>query len=109
MCDVSDGLVADLGWIAAASGVRIDLDGGALRPDQPLVEMASALGVDAAQWVLAGGEDHALAATFPTMEAMASAGLDWHLVGRVAEATEVGSVTVDGEPVADRGGHDHFG
>jgi thiamine-monophosphate kinase len=51
MLDVSDGLAKDAGRIARASGVALDLD-PALLGDDP----ASAL---------AGGEDHALLATFP--------------------------------------------
>ena len=37
MIDVSDGLLADLGHIAAASGVRVDLDSAALRPGDRLL------------------------------------------------------------------------
>ena len=54
MCDVSDGLVADLGHLCQASGVGIDLSAAALRDDA----------VDL-QDVLTGGEDHALVATLP--------------------------------------------
>ncbi len=63
MIDVSDGLLADLGHVAAASEVLIDLR----TPDVPprLAELGSALGIDPLSWLLTGGEDHALAATFP--------------------------------------------
>jgi thiamine-monophosphate kinase len=65
MIDVSDGLLADLGHIATASAVGVDLRGDLVPVDQRLVEVASALGSDARHWVLTGGEDHALLATFP--------------------------------------------
>ncbi len=51
MMDVSDGLALDAGRLAAASGVTIALE-GALLGDDPVR-------------ALAGGEDHALLATFP--------------------------------------------
>ena len=51
MMDISDGLALDARRLAKASGVTISLDG-------------SALGTDPAR-ALAGGEDHALLATFP--------------------------------------------
>lgn len=65
MCDVSDGLLADLGHIAEASGVGIVLEAARLPVDEPLLAAAAAIGVDPLQWVIAGGEDHALAAAFP--------------------------------------------
>lgn len=66
MTDVSDGLLADLGHLAAASGVVMDLDPALLRADVAAVTAAAtAAGVDPWPWVLAGGEDHALAACFP--------------------------------------------
>ena len=66
MTDVSDGLVADLGHIATASGVGIDVSTAALSADRDAVaDAAAALGADAWAWVLGGGEDHALVATFP--------------------------------------------
>ncbi|MDT7551794.1 MAG: thiamine-monophosphate kinase, partial [Pseudonocardiales bacterium] len=60
MIDVSDGLLADLGHVAAASGVVIDLR----VPDVPsrLAELGPALGIDPLSWLLTGGEDHALVA-----------------------------------------------
>jgi thiamine-monophosphate kinase len=63
MIDVSDGLVADLGHVARASGVEIDVR----VPEVPgkLAEVGGALGVDPVSWLLGGGEDHALVATFP--------------------------------------------
>ena len=66
MTDVSDGLVADLGHVADASGVGIDLSRAALAADHDaLTAAAVATAQDAWAWVLGGGEDHALVATFP--------------------------------------------
>ncbi len=65
MLDISDGLVRDAGRIAEASGVHIDLDSEALQGFAvPLVEAARVLQVDPLHWVLGGGEDHGLLATF---------------------------------------------
>jgi thiamine-monophosphate kinase len=63
MIDVSDGLLADLGHVARASGVLLDVHA----PEMPsrLADVGAALGVDPVHWLLTGGEDHALAATFP--------------------------------------------
>ncbi len=66
MLDISDGLVRDAGRIATASGVGLDLDPHALHQyAAPLRDTAALLGVDAMDWVLGGGEDHGLLATFP--------------------------------------------
>ncbi len=81
MTDISDGLLADLGHIAAASGVAMDISGHALRPDvDVLISAAASTGADPWSFVLAGGEDHALAACFP---GVVPAG--WRVIGQVVE------------------------
>ncbi|WP_030157714.1 thiamine-phosphate kinase [Glycomyces sp. NRRL B-16210] len=102
MIDVSDGLLADLGHIAAASGVAIDVDAAALPVPEPMRNAAEALGSDARRWILTGGEDHALAATFPA-EVILPEG--WRRIGAVEEGT---GVTVDGRRWKGQTGWDHF-
>ena len=66
MIDVSDGLLLDLQRVARASGVVVDLDGRVLRARaQALLPAADGQPARALAWVLTGGEDHALAVTFP--------------------------------------------
>ncbi|WP_138757625.1 thiamine-phosphate kinase [Modestobacter altitudinis] len=117
MCDTSDGLLADAGHLAADSGVVLDLDRAVLRETYvigPLPQVAAALGGDPLSWVLTGGEDHALVATFPSGVALPEG---WTSIGVVHEATEDGpGVRVDGVPAAqvaaelgEETGHVHFG
>ncbi len=93
MTDVSDGLLADIGHIASASGVRVDLSAAGLRDDVDAVaEAAAAARSDPWQWVLGGGEDHALVATFP-----AAPPPGWRSIGTVFEVGHgAPRVTVDG-------------
>ncbi len=102
MIDVSDGLVADVGHLARASGVAVDLDTAALVPAEPLVAVSAAYGVDPLHYCLGGGDDHALVATFPTS---ASVPERWTVIGTVAEGN---GVTVDGRPYEGPQGHEHF-
>jgi thiamine-monophosphate kinase len=104
MVDISDGLVADLGHVARASAVHLDLRSAAFEIPDALSQVASALAVDPLTWVLRGGDDHALVATFAA-DAELPAG--WHVIGSVVEADVEGSVTVDGKPYA-ADGFDHF-
>ena len=81
MCDVSDGMLADAGQLARASGVCFDLD--------PADEL-----------VLTGGEDHALLASLPAGVALPPG---CRVIGRVLAGE---GVTVAG--VRRTGGWDHY-
>ncbi len=110
MLDVSDGLLRDAGRIARASGVTLDLDpvATAFRSDvDALREAAALLGASAEEWVLTGGEDHGLLATFPPDVALPE---PFRRVGRARGPDDAGpTVLVGGRPVAVRSpGWDHF-
>ncbi|MGH3326118.1 MAG: thiamine-phosphate kinase, partial [Streptomyces sp.] len=57
-------------------------------------------------WVLTGGEDHALVATFPPDTKLPAR---WRKIGEVLGPTAHSQVTVDGAPWEKAGGWDHFG
>lgn len=102
MIDVSDGLLADLAHLGTASSVAIDVQTSLLQVHQRLVEVASALGADARHWVLTGGEDHALAATFPDPAGVPEG---WMTIGTVGRGS---GVTVDGRPYEKPAGWQHW-
>lgn len=89
MMDVSDGLALDAGRLADASEVTIDLD-------------ATLLGEDAVR-ALAGGEDHALLATFPPDHLAPG----FRIIGIVRERHEAGGLLCD-EVVPDVSGWDPY-
>ncbi|OBY30422.1 thiamine-monophosphate kinase [Mycolicibacter kumamotonensis] len=92
MTDVSDGLLADLGHLATASQVTIEVSTAGLAADrEALAPAAAALGADVWAWVLGGGEDHALVAAFPGVVPPG-----WRVIGRVTEGPA--TVLVDGAP-----------
>jgi thiamine-monophosphate kinase len=92
MTDVSDGLLADLGHLARASGVGIGVSRAALSSDRETLAAAAELAkVDAWDWVLGGGEDHALVATFP-----GPVPTGWRRIGIVVDGAP--RVLVDGNP-----------
>ncbi|HYN95086.1 MAG TPA: thiamine-phosphate kinase [Pilimelia sp.] len=103
MIDISDGLVADLGHLATASGVGIDVRRDAFEVPDQMRDAASALGVDPYAWILTGGDDHPLVATFP---AGADLPESWRVIGSACHGS---GVTVDGRPYRDGpAGWDHF-
>jgi thiamine-monophosphate kinase len=176
MIDVSDGLLADLGHVAAASGVQVDVASARLAVGRALRQAAASLaaapssrtkagtpappmtpgngeagerpvapdsseaggrpvtpddgeagerrqaqpaGLSAShhpapaspaggsramalEWVLTGGEDHALVATFPPGTALPAR---WRVIGEVREGA---GVTVDGAPRQGPAGWQHF-
>jgi thiamine-monophosphate kinase len=108
MIDVSDGLLRDAGRLATASHVLIDLDADAFAADrQRLTAVAEVLGADPTAWVLGGGEDHGLLATFP---ASADVPAPFVVVGRVLEPVADGDavVLVGGARPSVPTGWDHF-
>jgi thiamine-monophosphate kinase len=102
MTDVSDGLVADLGHVAAASEVAIEISSDAFHVPQEFQDTARALNADPLAWLLAGGDDHALVATFPPDVDLPMA---WSVIGRVVEGA---GVVVDGQPYEGPGGSQSF-
>lgn len=102
MIDISDGLLADVGHLARASGVAVDLNAAALPVAPEVARAADTLGVDPLRWLLTGGEDHPLAAAFPADAALPEG---WLVIGGVHAGA---GVSVDGRR-HDGGGWDHFG
>lgn len=110
MLDVSDGLVRDLGRLARASGVSVDLDRNLLAAfAPPLAPALAALDLPDdgwGPWVLGGGEDHPLAATFPPGVALPDG---FVAVGEVRPRLRGRpAVLLDGEDPAVVPGWDHF-
>ncbi|MBB6404131.1 thiamine-phosphate kinase [Arthrobacter sp. AZCC_0090] len=107
MMDVSDGLLRDGARLAEASGVALDLDPIALKALATPLEAASApLGCDPMDWILGGGEDHGLLATFPANVQLPSGFTAIGSIQAVAEGQRSG-VRIAGMP-ADTVGWDHF-
>ena len=66
MLDLSDGLARDAARIAKASSVTIQIDPMHLQGfEAVLEESARAIDANPSDWVIGGGEDHSLLATFP--------------------------------------------
>ncbi|MFZ1853748.1 MAG: thiamine-phosphate kinase, partial [Candidatus Nanopelagicales bacterium] len=106
MIDVSDGLVADIGHLARASGAVMAVSTDSLPVDAPVQDAASAFNADPMDWILTGGDDHGLVATFPPGIVMPEG---FRPIGVVEElARRSPEVLVDGAQWQSPGGFDHF-
>ncbi|MFC4729324.1 thiamine-phosphate kinase [Coralloluteibacterium thermophilus] len=110
--DVSDGLLADLGHIATASGLGAELDPVALPVPPALAALPPPLRRDAQ---LAGGDDYELCFTAPAdadaavRAALAGVGLPATRIGRMVPGRDVRVRGEDGEwRVPPHRGFDHF-
>jgi len=101
MIDISDGLLAEARHLAEDSGVAIDVRRDGLETPEPLHAVAAATGADPLSFILGGGDDHALLATFPSADVPEG----WTVVGSVAEGS---GVTVDGGEYDGPTGWSHF-
>jgi thiamine-monophosphate kinase len=91
MLDVSDGLAADLGHLCAASDAGAELDADAIPVDPAASAISAALGGDALQLALEGGEDYELLFTVrpdgleQALAVVAEAGGVARVIGRLTE------------------------
>ena len=102
MIDISDGLLAEARHLSEDSGVAIDVRRDAFDIPEPLHAVAAATGADPLSFILGGGDDHALLATYPSADDVPEG---WTVVGSVAEGS---GVTVDGGDYDGATGWTHF-
>ncbi|WP_347902251.1 thiamine-phosphate kinase [Pseudomonas purpurea] len=107
--DISDGLLADCGHIAKASGVGLQVE----REKVPLsAALLTFLGRDAAQVAaLSGGDDYVLAFTLPPLELPALLADGWpiHVIGQVVAGQGVTLMDANGKDITPRTrGYQHF-
>lgn len=100
MLDVSDSLALDLARIAESSNVCLQIFSSELKGFEATLDLpAQALGVNTLDFVLYGGEDHALLATFPEGSEIPKA---FKPIGRVLPRSET-SVFLDESPLLPKG------
>lgn len=105
--DISDGLLADCGHIAKASGVALQVDQAQVPVSAALLAL---LGRDAAlHAALTGGDDYVLAFTAP-QAALASLVQPYHVIGRVLPGQGVVLRDEHGQDISpQQRGYQHFG
>ncbi len=110
--DVSDGLVADLGHIATASGITIRIETEHVPVDNTMIER---YGETAWHYILAGGDDYELAFTAPPEQRSSLQRLAEQLalpltrIGRVEAGDASVQIRHNGRPVRlDQAGFQHF-
>jgi thiamine-monophosphate kinase len=100
MLDLSDGLSRDAARIAKASGVTVSFNRRDLQGYEAMLEEAArAIGANAFDWVLDGGEDHSLLATF---SAGSTIPREFKPIGEIIARTNH-DVLLDMAPVAEGG------
>lgn len=100
MLDVSDGLSTDAARISKASDVSIEIDSSALLGYQAVLELAGqSMDCDVLEFILHGGEDHSLLATFPPDIKLPGG---FKKIGNVVSRREQ-NVYLDGKPLVASG------
>nr|WP_298140537.1 thiamine-phosphate kinase [uncultured Pseudomonas sp.] len=108
--DISDGLLADCGHIAAASACALRIELARLPLSAAL--LASAGRADAERHALSGGDDYVLAFTLPPAQLLGLQQAGWpvRVIGCVAAGEGVQLLDATGVDIQQpRGGYQHFG
>ncbi|MGE7960377.1 thiamine-phosphate kinase [Pseudomonas sp. NPDC089530] len=107
--DISDGLLADCGHIAAASAVGLLIESEKLPMSKALLSFLGENGARAA--ALSGGDDYVLAFTLPETELapLLAAGWPVHVLGRVVAGQGVVLLDAEGQDITPgTRGYQHF-